>query len=117
MRAPPHRIVSAIYSIDGRRRKACPSGYHPDDYSGSQAFAAARRWPFVSSGKPASSTTVRWNERMRLPSDGGGAAADPGRALRVCLGPHWQTRSPEDRSEEHTSELQSLMRISYAVFC
>src|SRR3546814_5399122 len=29
------------------------------------------------------------------------------------------TRSPRspDRSEEHTSELQSLMRISYAVFC
>src|SRR3546814_3365614 len=24
---------------------------------------------------------------------------------------------PECRSEEHTSELQSLMRISYAVFC
>src|SRR3546814_9162873 len=24
---------------------------------------------------------------------------------------------PLDRSEEHTSELQSLMRISYAVFC
>src|SRR3546814_10477991 len=26
-------------------------------------------------------------------------------------------RFPEGRSEEHTSELQSLMRISYAVFC
>src|SRR3546814_16602196 len=25
--------------------------------------------------------------------------------------------APQDRSEEHTSELQSLMRISYAVFC
>src|SRR3546814_15511421 len=25
--------------------------------------------------------------------------------------------SSSDRSEEHTSELQSLMRISYAVFC
>src|SRR3546814_4394590 len=25
--------------------------------------------------------------------------------------------NPDDRSEEHTSELQSLMRISYAVFC
>src|SRR3546814_9030240 len=25
--------------------------------------------------------------------------------------------SPVSRSEEHTSELQSLMRISYAVFC
>src|SRR3546814_5136699 len=27
------------------------------------------------------------------------------------------SRSATDRSEEHTSELQSLMRISYAVFC
>src|SRR3546814_10898948 len=27
------------------------------------------------------------------------------------------TPAPEARSEEHTSELQSLMRISYAVFC
>src|SRR3546814_5768525 len=26
-------------------------------------------------------------------------------------------RRDADRSEEHTSELQSLMRISYAVFC
>src|SRR3546814_7361155 len=26
-------------------------------------------------------------------------------------------RRPRRRSEEHTSELQSLMRISYAVFC
>src|SRR3546814_2016204 len=26
-------------------------------------------------------------------------------------------RDDPDRSEEHTSELQSLMRISYAVFC
>src|SRR3546814_9492997 len=29
----------------------------------------------------------------------------------------WLARSACDRSEEHTSELQSLMRISYAVFC
>src|SRR3546814_1769885 len=28
-----------------------------------------------------------------------------------------QLRSDVSRSEEHTSELQSLMRISYAVFC
>src|SRR3546814_3389589 len=31
--------------------------------------------------------------------------------LRFCAGLHGV------RSEEHTSELQSLMRISYAVFC
>src|SRR3546814_3883508 len=29
----------------------------------------------------------------------------------------WQSRMKMSRSEEHTSELQSLMRISYAVFC
>src|SRR3546814_4219110 len=30
---------------------------------------------------------------------------------------HAPDRRDEFRSEEHTSELQSLMRISYAVFC
>src|SRR3546814_2083447 len=29
----------------------------------------------------------------------------------------WREVEREGRSEEHTSELQSLMRISYAVFC
>src|SRR3546814_3575783 len=29
----------------------------------------------------------------------------------------FRPREPAARSEEHTSELQSLMRISYAVFC
>src|SRR3546814_5316900 len=29
----------------------------------------------------------------------------------------FRCHSPGTRSEEHTSELQSLMRISYAVFC
>src|SRR3546814_9744390 len=29
----------------------------------------------------------------------------------------WASAMRQGRSEEHTSELQSLMRISYAVFC
>src|SRR3546814_1887388 len=37
----------------------------------------------------------------------------PGRSARV----HCANCAPCHRSEEHTSELQSLMRISYAVFC
>src|SRR3546814_6738614 len=40
--------------------------------------------------------------------------------LGHLLGPLQRThdqRHPRQRSEEHTSELQSLMRISYAVFC
>src|SRR3546814_5143870 len=33
------------------------------------------------------------------------------------LAPKPNASNPSTRSEEHTSELQSLMRISYAVFC
>src|SRR3546814_2942823 len=41
-----------------------------------------------------------------------------GRLGKVCdPAPPDIGRWPCDRSEEHTSELQSLMRISYAVFC
>src|SRR3546814_4762515 len=34
-----------------------------------------------------------------------------------CWPPVTKISVPVTRSEEHTSELQSLMRISYAVFC
>src|SRR3546814_9802523 len=40
--------------------------------------------------------------------------------LQLHIGDHAEygdDHSPHVRSEEHTSELQSLMRISYAVFC
>src|SRR3546814_2694157 len=35
----------------------------------------------------------------------------------AIMGPSGSGKSTLMRSEEHTSELQSLMRISYAVFC
>src|SRR3546814_5639636 len=43
-------------------------------------------------------------------------------SVGICAADHHGDRQQEDldvqqRSEEHTSELQSLMRISYAVFC
>src|SRR3546814_9287054 len=40
-------------------------------------------------------------------------------AIFEIIGDHWQGPlwGCAFRSEEHTSELQSLMRISYAVFC
>src|SRR3546814_2536128 len=37
--------------------------------------------------------------------------------LGAGLVPAGRVRPGRQRSEEHTSELQSLMRISYAVFC
>src|SRR3546814_9045856 len=49
------------------------------------------------------------------------AAGQPVELLKGfhCSDPKFLGTTPdaETRSEEHTSELQSLMRISYAVFC
>src|SRR3546814_4958010 len=42
---------------------------------------------------------------------------DIGEVARHAALPVNLDRFPGQRSEEHTSELQSLMRISYAVFC
>src|SRR3546814_2304553 len=74
----------------------------------------------------------RFRRRQRASSSG------PGGSSGGAGGYRWENRSPNrykrraaaagalcslcggagsERSEEHTSELQSLMRISYAVFC
>src|SRR3546814_10291195 len=39
------------------------------------------------------------------------------RVLFMDKGTVLERAAPEDRSDEHTSELQSLMRNTYAVFC
>src|SRR3546814_7358986 len=56
----------------------------------------------------------------RTAARGDGGKREPGPARRrdhpVAARIH-QARRDDARSEEHTSELQSLMRISYAVFC
>src|SRR3546814_6852025 len=44
------------------------------------------------------------------------AAGAAGCSTPGCCSP-WPPPSGSPRSEEHTSELQSLMRTSYAVFC
>src|SRR3546814_6913072 len=44
-------------------------------------------------------------------------AAATRRVTTYIAGPGRAPATPQGRSEEHTSELQSLMRISYAVFC
>src|SRR3546814_2060037 len=45
------------------------------------------------------------------------AMASAGTATNAPCGARASSSSRRCRSEEHTSELQSLMRISYAVFC
>src|SRR3546814_5433510 len=47
----------------------------------------------------------------------GTARSDGARSARPAPRAPLRSRRRSVRSEEHTSELQSLMRISYAVFC
>src|SRR3546814_7104548 len=64
----------------------------------------------------AHSLTPRWNSAADCrPAPG----SPPAPVLRRGRYSPWTfpPRSTACRSEEHTSELQSLMRISYAVFC
>src|SRR3546814_5925996 len=54
-----------------------------------------------------------WNTGSQLAGSGPNSAAACTAIGVVSARPD----STDSRSEEHTSELQSLMRISYAVFC
>src|SRR3546814_1928160 len=68
----------------------------------------------ITNTRPCASTMPKHHSRSygtyTVWASGKSAALAPGAAA------HQDTTMPE-RSEEHTSELQSLMRISYAVFC
>src|SRR3546814_2397039 len=67
----------------------------------------------VQNGGEAALHDVRRGKRWRRQAGDTGAPWLVLEPLCVALGEDiWA-----DRSEEHTSELQSLMRISYAVFC
>src|SRR3546814_8093892 len=64
--------------------------------------------------------SLRWAERSKRAHEGNDAALFG--IVQGGVHHDLRTRSAEGlkqigRSEEHTSELQSLMRISYAVFC
>src|SRR3546814_9972683 len=73
------------------------------------------------SGVTLNATTATYIDDVAVSASGSGVAGgfltpdlDPADLERVEL-----LKGPQGalRSEEHTSELQSLMRISYAVFC
>src|SRR3546814_5360277 len=78
------------------------------------AFSPDGKYLFLSSGErqrfsPAQDSEQLLGKILRLTLDG---KAAPGNPMYDAGGVRAMTRS-----EEHTSELQSLMRISYAAFC
>src|SRR3546814_1192816 len=70
--------------------------------------ACARGFPIYCRSSPARSTGTRSSNNMTKWSN---------MPLPCNRAPPIRKRSCSGRSEEHTSELQSLMRNSYAVFC
>src|SRR3546814_9986851 len=80
---------------------------------------AAPRDPFASSLIISGDSVTSSDQVAGLPLP---TAAGPGQLAAIIFFSHGSADlDPRDRdvlsSEEHTSELQSLMRISYAVFC
>src|SRR3546814_9951099 len=60
----------------------------------------------------------RFGGRWRGNGDGGSRGHEyRAEGAGRCFHRHPHKLTLKNRSEEHTSELQSLMRISYAVFC
>src|SRR3546814_2248954 len=68
-------------------------------------------WPTVQCAGTTTSSRC-----IRRPAESSGKVSPCSRITRSLAGTARRMRDCS-RSEEHTSELQSLMRISYAVFC
>src|SRR3546814_12378728 len=65
-------------------------------------------------------TLFPYTTLFRSPASWIGSTGSPASDVTTLVRPDFQNTMPtpiRSRSEEHTSELQSLMRISYAVFC
>src|SRR3546814_8112404 len=91
---------------------ACPS---PSALSTSRvirAWAAINRARSIRNTASSSLWAWSWGSLTAMPAFSGKGAEEASMAADIAYWP--LSRS---RSEEHTSELQSLMRISYAVFC
>src|SRR3546814_6834216 len=84
-------LSAAARLVRGARRDAAAGRAGRDPGAGPLSRGGAGAWPVL------------------FGAAGGAGAAEPGQ--------HLQGDGERPRSEEHTSELQSLMRISYAVFC
>src|SRR3546814_7054183 len=91
-------------------RSSQPPG---DMLSDSPGRASAR------SGTPHSGVAMRGNSQNAASASGRPIATSRHTPSRLRHGGSDCAASPDSRSrsEEHTSELQSLMRTSYAVFC
>src|SRR3546814_7637173 len=98
-----------------------PSAQSVSRYRFAAAYAAVRP---IRRTRAASSIVKKLGRAITPPTPETSSRAATGRRGRHTTHPTPRNQLPcresvlqQIRSEEHTSELQSLMRISYAVFC
>src|SRR3546814_7560487 len=94
-----------------RRRRVFHSAGPPRNPAPLEGRRQARREPALPSRPLADK--LRGGEVL----DRGAHRLEDGDLVVVAPSAALAARQLQERSEEHTSELQSLMRISYAVFC
>src|SRR3546814_594276 len=133
-RLVPVRSLPRLYAVlvRGSRGGARAVDNRVDDRGGDRRYADVRAHPpgrGVADGALSRLDLLRRDAHVRHPPaqpqcrDPCVAVLDhPDRALMAAAPARSPTRPPIGywrwvRSEEHTSELQSLLRISYAVFC
>src|SRR3546814_6310197 len=114
---------SDLHVIDDRRLRGC------DDFASEQRLFAGRHLHFAVIAEALAelaglgidgdqAVVERAEEDARLADRAiGGGGVNPVRDAATLLVALDLRLRIVGRSEEHTSELQSLMRISYAVFC
>src|SRR3546814_4749329 len=82
------------------------SAYAPEHVANLKRLAKARWWDGESVYRVQENWVAQWGDPTEKKPLAAAIVARPAAEYEIAA-----------RSEEHTSELQSLMRISYAVFC
>src|SRR3546814_1382248 len=100
--------IDDVAAVDARETGRIQVGLDPGDGAAQRVVVAAHPQVDVVAGRLQPFDVVGGNEELA-------AKLAYQEALRALGSRRW--RLVVRRSEEHTSELQSLMRISYAVFC
>src|SRR3546814_6571484 len=116
LKSQPSRLLDAAHAL-ARTAGAARESWADDLYQFRRMLLRHDRMErdvFQRLGAPVPTTGLVATFDLALASQPGldaVAAAAAARSIARFIADH------ADRSEEHTSELQSLMRISYAVFC
>src|SRR3546814_8928421 len=127
----PYTTLFRARDVCDERRTHRQAHFRDAGYGHRVARAAQLRWPPARAVARASDGVAPRNSApaadarrgdaasaRRGSSDGVQRGADQGQEAALLRGQQFQAaRAAAARSEEHTSELQSLMRSSYAVFC